>query len=69
MCGGVFRPTGALRWQIDAATQIDAGGGKDIELGTVVGGILVNILKKLDSEEKLRDEHMPLYEKIVMTSE
>lgn len=38
---------------------------KEIELGEVVSLIIVEALKKLDSEGKLRDEHISLYEKFI----
>ena len=38
---------------------------KEVEIGEVVSLIIVEALKKLDSEGKLKDEHISLYEKFV----
>ena len=38
---------------------------KEIELGEVVSLIIVEALKKLDSEGKLKEEHISLYEKFI----
>lgn len=53
--------------------QIDAGvfekrpsvEGREIEIGEVVTLIIVTALKALEAEEKLRDEHISIYEKFV----
>lgn len=43
----------------------DAVGDKEVEIGEVVTTLIVAELKKLDSEEKLKDEFLSLYEKFI----
>ena len=43
----------------------DAVGDKEIDTGEVVKGLIVKELKKLDKEEKLKDEFLSLFEKFV----
>jgi len=50
-----------IRWNEMEARQIN----KDIELGDTVTNIVIEALKKLDKDGKLRDEHYTLYEKFV----
>ena len=38
---------------------------KEVKLGEVVSLIIVEALKKLDSEGKLKEEHVSLYEKFI----
>jgi len=38
---------------------------KEVEIGDVVTDLIVKALKKLDKEEKLKPEHMELYEKFI----
>lgn len=38
---------------------------KEVEIGEVVSLIIVEALKKLDSEGKLKEEHISLYEKFI----
>jgi hypothetical protein len=40
-------------------------GEKEVEIGEVVTKMVVEELKKLDREEKLKNEHMSLYEKFI----
>lgn len=50
-----------IRWNEAEAQKIV----KDIELGDTVTNLIVEALKKLDKDGKLRDEHFSLYEKFV----
>ena len=43
----------------------DAVDAKEIELGEVVKELIVKELKKLDKEEKLKDEFLSLYSKFI----
>lgn len=38
---------------------------KEVEIGEVVSLIIMEALKKLDSEGKLKEEHISLYEKFI----
>jgi len=42
-----------------------AVGEKEIKIGEVAKGLIVKELKKLDKEEKLQENHMPLYGKFI----
>ena len=42
-----------------------AVGDKEINTGEVVKGLIVKELKKLDKEEKLKDEYLSLFEKFI----
>lgn len=42
---------------------------KEIVFGDIAKGLVVDALKKLDDEEKLRDEHFSLYEKFIILPE
>jgi hypothetical protein len=54
-----------IRWNETEARQIV----KDIELGDTVTNIVIEALKKLDKDGKLRDDHFSLYEKFVESSD
>ena len=43
----------------------DTGETKDIQIGEKASDIIVDALKKLNDDKKLRDEHFTLYEKFV----
>ena len=49
-----------LKWKDGAV------GDKKIVIGEIVTQTIVKALKKLNDEEKLRDEHMSLYERFVV---
>lgn len=38
---------------------------KEVDLGEVVSSMLVDVLKKLNTDGKLREEHFSLYEKMI----
>ena len=57
-----FQQTGEqVQWNQEAGSSIL----KDVNLGEVVSLMLVDALKKLNSEAKLKEEHYSLYEKFV----
>ena len=55
---GFIQEGGNIQWS-------DTVEPKEIEFGEVIAKLVVNALKKLDKEEKLRDEHISLYEAFI----
>ncbi len=51
-------------WDQQAAIEIDKNAA-EVELGDTVTQLIVDALKKLDEEKKLKDEHFSLFEKFV----
>ncbi|KKL03953.1 hypothetical protein LCGC14_2620930 [marine sediment metagenome] len=49
-------------WDMQAAIEVDKNAA-EVELGDTVTQLVVEALKKLDSEKKLKDEHFSLFEK------
>lgn len=50
---------GRIQWLAEGDVE------KDITIGEKVNDIIVEVLKKLDKEKKLTEEHYSLYEKFV----
>jgi len=48
-----------IRWKTDAAVE------RDINFGEKATDIIVGVLKKLNADKKLTEQHMGLYEKFV----
>ena len=55
---------GQVLWDIKAAIEID-NHAAEVELGDTVIQLVVDTLKKLNEEKKLKDEHFSLYEKFI----
>ena len=53
---------GNIKWK---PVKDDKIMNKDIEVGDVIKNLLVSKLKELDSEKKIRVEHITLYEKLI----
>ncbi len=56
---GVEQEGTQVRWDAAKAKE------KDITIGDTMKGVVVTALKKLDSDGKLRNEHLTLFEKFV----
>ncbi|GAG94130.1 unnamed protein product [marine sediment metagenome] len=54
---------GQVFWKTEAAKD------KDITIGEKAKDIIVNTLKKLNDQKKLKDEHFTLYEKFIIIPE
>ena len=52
-------PDGQIKWQYQAVDETE------IKIGEKAADIIVDALKKLNTEKKLRNEHMSVYEKFV----
>ena len=50
---------GQMRWKAEAAEV------KNVTMGDVARGLVAGRLKELNTQKKLREEHIPLYEKFV----
>ena len=51
-------------WDMEAGVEVDANAA-EVELGDTVTQLIVDALKKLDEEKKLKDEHFSLFEKFI----
>jgi len=54
-----FGENGSVRWNLEGDVP------KEVEMGSRAKTIIEEILKKLDSEKKLKEEHLSLYEKFI----
>lgn len=54
-----FEKDGRVQWKQEADKP------KEIEIGEKATDIIVDVLKKLNNDKKLKDEHYNLYEKFV----
>jgi hypothetical protein len=50
---------GLVRWQAEADVP------KDVPIGEIAHGVIVDTLRRLDASKKLKEEHMGLYERFV----
>ncbi len=62
------------KWEIDVneETQVvswEENGETDIPIGEKATGIVIDELRKLDSENKISIQVMPIYEKFIQTTE
>ena len=58
-CGGKLVDTGRIGWNIEADKP------NEINIGEKATDIIVEVLKKLNDDKKLTDQHFSLYEKFV----
>ena len=62
------------KWDIDVNQETrmvswDEDGEADIPIGEKATGIIVDELRKLDTENKLSSHTIPIYEKFILTTE
>ena len=59
LCIQVDSKTGNVKWQTEADKDVE------ISIGEKATDIIVSVLKKLNAEKKLTEQHFTLYEKFI----
>jgi hypothetical protein len=57
---GLVQSEGQIRWNPDHKVK-----AKEINIGEVLHGVIVELLKDADKEKKLTEGHIPLWDKFV----
>ncbi len=63
-CGVYMKPAGQVTWDEEKATGVI----KEIHMGAKMASLCASVLKKLNDEKKLQEQHMGLYEKFVINA-